>query len=127
MQNPNKLMSAAATAFALWRQNRSHPTQATPAKLQQQAVALLDHFPTPQVVAKLNVNSTILKRWANDIKDQNNFISLPDVIEPLPRSGQLNLELAFTNGCVMRLDGDISPAQLTAITQSVATQNVVAL
>ena len=90
-------------------------------------MVLLDHFPTPQVVAKLNINSTILKRWANDTKEQGDFIALPDVIEPLPQAAQLNLELAFANGCVMRLDGDISPAQLTAITQSVAAQNAVVL
>ena len=123
MQNPNELMSSTVAAFAQWRATRVHSTQTTPIKLQQQAVALLDHFSSSQVTANLNISGTNIKRWVADNNGQDDFILLPDVVAEPPKTSQLNLELTFGNGCLMRLNGDISPAQLTAITQSVAVQN----
>ena len=121
MQNSDERMAATVAAFEQWRAQRPHPKQVTPEPLQQQAVALLAHFPSPQVVSKLNISGTNLKRWTGQLPDQNQgteFITLPHHVDK-PQTTQLNLELAFGNGCLMRLCGDISPAQLTAITQSV--------
>jgi hypothetical protein len=121
MQNPDERMAATVAAFEQWRVQRPHPTQVTPEPLQQQAVALLAHFPSPQIIAKLNISGTNLKRWAEQLPTHNqvtDFITLPHQTDK-PETAQLNLELAFGNGCLMRLCGDISPAQLTAITQSV--------
>ncbi|MFT5163141.1 MAG: hypothetical protein ACI9FJ_001726 [Alteromonadaceae bacterium] len=47
------------------------------------------------------------------------FITLPR--EDIPPTAEFNLELTFGNGCHMRLCGDISPAQRSAITVSVTT------
>jgi hypothetical protein len=123
MQNPDEHMAATVASFEQWRAQRPHPTQVTPEYLQQQAVALLAHFPSPQVIAKLNISGTNLKRWAEQPPTSNQiteFITLPEQADK-PEVTPLNLELAFNNGCLMRLSGDISPAHLTAITQSVTT------
>jgi hypothetical protein len=131
MKNRDELMAATVAAFEQWRANRSHPTQATPKRLCQQAVALLEHFPSLQVISKLNISGTNLKRWAGHGQppEQNQvteFITLPTHLDK-PEPAQLNLELTFGNGCLMRLCGDISPAQLTAITQSVTRHDGAAL
>ena len=121
MQNSDERMAATVAAFEQWRAQRPHSTQVTPESLKQQAVALLAHFPSPQINAKLNISGTNLKRWAEQLPAQNQiteFITLPHQPDK-PQAAQSNLELSFGNGCLMRLSGDISPAQLTAITQSV--------
>ena len=80
MQNPDERMAATVAAFEQWRAQRPHPKQVTPERLQQQAVALLAYFPSPQVIAKLNISGTNLKRWAGELPTQNQiseFITLP--------------------------------------------------
>jgi hypothetical protein len=121
MTTPNQLMTAAVAAFEQWRKTRQHPTQRTPQKLQQQAVALLEHFPAPQIVSKLNISGTNLKYWTAQVKNETpEFVALPHVDEPEP--ARLNVELTFNNGCQMRLQGDISPELLMALTQGVIAQ-----
>jgi seryl-tRNA(Sec) selenium transferase len=123
MQNPNELLAATVAAFERWRTNRTSATQTTPPALQQQAVALLDNFSSSKIVIALNISGTNLKRWAGQLSPANGqlvateFITLPR--EDNPPTAELNLELTFGNGCHMRLCGDISPAQLSAITVSV--------
>jgi hypothetical protein len=123
-----RLMTAAVAAFERWRQTRQHPTQKTPEKRQQQAVVLLEHFPAPQIVAKLNINGNNLKRWdqsaqpSSQSNDVAAFVPLPYIDEPKRPAPDLSLELAFNNGCHLRLQGDISPQLLTALTQSVIAQ-----
>jgi hypothetical protein len=123
-----QLMTAAVAAFEQWRKVRQHPTEKTPKTLQQQAVVLLEHFPAPQVVAKPNISGYNLKRWAQSAQgaSQSNdvaaFVALPCIEEPERPASNLSLELAFNNGCHLRLQGDISPQLLVALTQSVTAQ-----
>ena len=120
MQNPDEMMALAVTVFQQWRKTRVHRVVKTPKALQQQAVALLAHFSSSKITSALKLSGANLKRWSTNLQDQHNpteFVSLPPVDRPLP--APLSLELAFSNGCHMRLCGDISPAKLIAITQSV--------
>lgn len=124
MQNPDKMMALAITAFEQWRKFRTHRVAKTPKALQQQAVALLTHFSSSKTMSALNISGANLKRWSSHAQMKNSiteFVALPSVNEPEPAS--LSVELAFGNGCRMRLCGDISPAQLTAITQSVVVSS----
>ena len=123
-----RLMTAAVAAFEQWRKTRQHPTEKTPEKLQQQAVVLLEHFPAPQIVAKLNISGNNLKRWSQSAQPSSPsngvaaFVALPCIDEPERSAPNLNLELTFNNGCHLSLQGDISPELLMALAQSVTTQ-----
>ena len=126
MQNPDEMMALAVTAFQQWRLTRAHRAVKTPKALQQQAVALLAHFSSSKIMSALKLSGANLKRWSTNLQVQHNlteFVALPPVDEPLP--APLSLELAFSNGCHMRLCGDITPAQLIAITQSVTASSKV--
>ena len=127
MQNPDEMMAIAVTAFQQWRNTRAHRVVKTPEALQQQAVALLAHFSSSKITAALGVSGANFKRWSSQKTTKHSlteFVALPAVDEP--QSAPLSLELAFSNGCHLRLCGDISPAQLTVITQSAATFSEVA-
>lgn len=124
MQNPDKMMATAITAFEQWRQNRVNKAVKTPSLLQQQAVALLAHFSSSKINTTLNISGANLKRWSAQVHNkqrQTEFIALPPIDEASPAA--LNMTLVFNNGCHMRLCGELSPAQLSAITQSVATSS----
>jgi hypothetical protein len=108
MQMPNEMMASAIVAFELWRENKGYCAAKIPENLRQQAVALLDHFSSSKIVSALSLSGTGLKRWS---LDDNAAIT------------SLNVELSFGNGCHMRLCGEISPAQLTAITQTVTAHS----
>ena len=117
MQNPDEMMALAVTTFQQWRLTRAHRAVKTPRALQQQAVALLAHFSSSKIMSALKLSGANLKRWSTNLQVQHHlteFVALPPVDEPLP--APLSLELAFSNGCHMRLCGDITPAQLIAIT-----------
>jgi hypothetical protein len=121
MQNSDKMMASAIIAFEKWRQMRVNRAK-TPVALQQQAVALLAHFSSSKITSALNVSGANLKRWSDLAQDKQSlteFIALPPSDEP--SSAPLNLALVFNNGANMRLCGELSPVQLTAIIQSVAT------
>ena len=128
MTKQNQLMTAAVAAFDQWRKTRQHSTEKTPEMLQQQAVVLLEHFPAPQIVAKLNIKGDSLKRWnqseqpSSPSNDVAAFVALPCIDEPKQSAPNLNLEVAFNNGCHLRLQGDISPQLLMALTQSITAQ-----
>lgn len=124
MQNPDEMMSSAITAFKQWRDTRVNRAVKTPAVLQAQASALLKHFPSSKVTVALSISGTNLKRWsklAQEKQDLTEFVALPSIESPSP--SQLSVEVAFNNGCHMRLCGELSSAQLTAITQSVAASS----
>lgn len=120
MTTQNQPMAAAIAAFEQWRNRRVHPTEKTPVTLQQQAVALLDHYCVSQITSTLNVSSTNLKRWAGlseHHQDDTEFVTLPHVVDPSPP--RLTLELAFSNGCHLCLQGDISAELLVALTHEI--------
>ncbi|MFT4927400.1 MAG: hypothetical protein ACI8WB_003507 [Phenylobacterium sp.] len=122
MTKQNQLMAAAIAAFEQWRRARVHPTQRTPDPLQQQAVALLEHYAFSQITSTLNISVPNLKRWAQSSPQTSEiaeFVALPHVRVDEPHQPELSLELAFNNGCHMRLQGDISPEHLIALTQGV--------
>jgi hypothetical protein len=124
MQNPDEMMNAAITAFQLWRENKKGRSVQTPAVLRQQAVALRKYFSSSKITSALNISGSNIKSWSKPVQDkqgQPEFITLPSVDAALtaPIPAPLNLQITFANGCHMQLCGDISPAQLTAITQSV--------
>jgi hypothetical protein len=94
----------------------------TPENLRQQAVVLLDHFSSSKIVSALSFSGTGLKRWSlDDNAELTEFVTLPTIGNAAITS--LNVELSFGNGCHMRLCGEISPAQLTAITQTVTAHS----
>ncbi len=123
MTTQNQPMTAAIAAFSQWRKTGVHPTEKTPLTLQQQAIALLDHYSVSQITATLNVSSTNLKRWAGlaeHHQDVTEFVALPHVVDPPP--SPLNLELTFSNGCQLCLQGDISAELLVALTHEIHGQ-----
>lgn len=122
MTNQNQRMTAAVAAFEQWRNARVHPTEKTPNALQKQAVALLPYFSTHEIISTLNISGTNLKRWSGHPKEVAQFVTLPHVDQPQTQSTGLNLELAFNNGCHLRLQGDISAELLMALTQTVTAQ-----
>jgi hypothetical protein len=122
MQTPNEMMASAIVAFELWRENKGHSAAKTPENLRQQAVALLDHFSSSKIVSALSLSGTGLKRWSlDDNAELTEFVTLPTIDNAAITS--LNVELSSGNGCHMRLCGEISPAQLTAITQTVTAHS----
>ena len=136
-QNENQQLAAATTAFEQWRSTRTYPKAKTPEALRQQAVALLScHSPATVMKtlrqASLKISGSNLQRWSKqpqqaDSEAAATFVALPVVDEPVcADAGGLNLELSFNNGCHMRVQGAISPAQLTALAQSAALQAGVA-
>ena len=124
MQNPDEMMASAITAFEQWRQTRVNRAAKTPIVLQQQAAALLAHFASSKITSALKISGTNIKRWSKQVKNKQiltEFVPLPLIDEPA--SDTLNVALVFNNGCHMRLCGELSPAQLTAITQSIAASS----
>ena len=121
MTSPEKMMASAITAFKQWRETRVNRTVKTPVALQLQAVDLLTHFPSSKITSILNISGTNLKCWSKqqDKQSQTEFITLPPI--EAPSSASLSVTLTFNNGAHMCLCGELSPAQLTAITQSAAT------
>lgn len=122
MQTPDDLMALAITAFEQWRKTRVHRVLKTPEILQQQAVELLTHFSSSQIMKTLNISGTNFKQWTKQHKHNlAEFITLPPIEQP--SSAPLSLELAFGDACHLRLYGEISPAQLSAITQSITASS----
>jgi hypothetical protein len=123
MKNPEKMMVSTIAAFKQWRQTRVHRTVKTPLILQTQAAALLAHFSYSKITSALNISGTNLKCWfeQQDKQSQTEFITLPPL--DAPSSTSLSVTLTFNNGAHMCLCGELSPDQLTAITQSVAASS----
>ena len=122
MANQNQQLSAVATAFEQWRNTRAYPKVKTPETLRQQAVALLAHYSASTIIKTLNISGTNMQRWSQQSQASSSeaeFVTLPYVAEPVRADAGLNLELTFNNGCQLRLQGDISPAQLLALAQGV--------
>ena len=124
MKNPDEMMLSAITAFKKWRDTRVNRAVKTPTVLQEKAFALLKHFPSSKVTVALSISGTNLKHWsklAQEKQDLTEFVALPSIVSP--SSAPLSVEVAFNNGCHMRLCGELSSVQLTAITQSVAASS----
>ena len=124
MQNPDEMMASTITAFKQWRDTRVNRAVKTPTVLQAQASALLKHFPSSKITVALSISGTNLKRWSTLVQDEQNlteFVALPPL--EAPSSAPLSMQVVFNNGCHLRLCGELSLAQLTAITQSVATSS----
>ena len=122
MQNQSALERVAA-AFEHWRQTRLNSVEKIPDELRRQAVALLEHYRLSQIMQTLRVNSTQLKTWRNllssDIELSPAFITLPIEPEPEPESAPvLNLAVSLPGGCQLRLQGDIRPELMSALTHS---------
>jgi hypothetical protein len=124
MQNPDEMMASAITAFKQWRDTRVNRAVKTPTILQAQASSLLKHFPSSKITVALSISGTNLKRWSTLVQDGQSlteFVALPPL--EAPSSAPLSMQVVFNNGCHLRLCGELSPAQLTAITQSVAASS----
>ncbi len=119
MTNQDQL-TLVANAFAQWRQTRPHRSTAIPDSLRQQAVALQTHYTKGKIINILRLSGSQLTAWTQQTKPDDHhtdFIPLPSATASAKEP--LNLELSFRNGCQLRLSGDISPALLTALAQSV--------
>ena len=124
MQNPDEMMASAITVFTKWREKRVNRAVKTPSALQAQAVALIAHFSSSKITSALNISGTNLKRWSKQLQDNQSlteFVALPSIDQS--SATPLSLGLVFNNGSNMHLCGDLSPAQLTAIIQSVAASS----
>jgi hypothetical protein len=125
MSNPNQQLAAAVTAFEQWRKTRAYAKVKTPEPLRQQVVALLSHYPASIIIKTLKISRSNMKRWSQQSQNspaENQFVALAAVDEAThPEPLGLDLELTFNSGCQLRLQGDISPAQLTALVQGVNT------
>jgi hypothetical protein len=101
------------------------PLFKTPEPLCQQAVALLAHYLASTIIKTLKISSNNMKRRSQQlpaIGGEAELVILLCIGEPVDATpAGFNLELAFNNGCRLRLQGDISPAQLTALMQDVNT------
>ena len=123
MSDQHQQLTAAATAFEEWRNSRVHTREKTPEALQQQVAALLPHYATSTIKKALKISGSNMKRWSQQpqaTSAEGEFVTLPFDDEPVHTAQpDFNLELTFNNGCRLRLQGDISPAQLSALAQSV--------
>ncbi len=128
MPNQDRL-EITASAFEDWRNNRSHSAHKTPETLRQQALALLPHYSTSKIIRTLKLSHTQLKIWSGKSKRVNKplkFVALPPSSKQ-PCLAPLALELVFTNGCQMKLTGEISSEILSSLLQTLSTQGSVSL
>jgi hypothetical protein len=119
MQNPDEMMALAVTAFQHWRTSRAHRVVKTPHALQQQAAALRASFSSSKIMKALSVSGTNLKRWSSQKQTKRSlteFVALPSINEPQP--APLSLELAFTNGCHLRLCENVTNKRVTHAVQT---------
>lgn len=115
MSNSDQL-SRAVTAFEQWRQTKNGRHTTTPARLRQQAVALLDAYSSSTITSALRLSGSQLKSWAGSHhRDEQPpvFVHLP--LTASPQQPVLNIALHFRHGGQLTLSGDISPALLGAM------------
>lgn len=91
---PPPSLETVASYFASWRKNRGSKREPIPESLRNIATTLKSRYPVGQIKAALNVNSNMLKHWANDHCSNGSpqFLSLPPsstVSEQVSRSVKL--------------------------------------
>jgi hypothetical protein len=121
MQTQEPLL-ATAGAFKHWRLTRSGSNAKTPELLRQQAVALIPDYSISQIITALKLNHAQLKRWSQSASPATNFVTLPDV-DDKPDPAPINLELCFTSGAQLRLNGAISSTLVCSLVQTLAARS----
>lgn len=109
-----------AIAFEQWRNNRVSSHARIPESLRQQAVGLLPFYPIRKITTTLKLSHSQLKRWTGALSSDNeaaSFVRLPS-IEKEVHSNQLNLELRFNNGTLLKLAGELSSTLLSSLVQT---------
>lgn len=112
--------------FSRWRQTRTYVRAAVPDALRQKALAMLTRHSTAAVVEALGVTHSMLRRWALDHADSgmdSAFISLPLATQETQTAddASMTLTISLNASQQIRLQGQFSPEQLTALMRSIVT------
>jgi hypothetical protein len=131
MSNQDPLLMASA-AFEQWRHDRRYNNERTPRTLRQQAVALLELYPSATITSALHITTTQLTRWrgmaGKTVQYRDNaelagheFVSLPldNIPDDVSAPDTLCLTLLFASGHQLKLSGAISASMLSALVQQV--------
>lgn len=117
-------LHAVASDFARWRQSRASRRQAVPSALRQHAVELLRDHKQSQVLAALNINHAMLKRWQGDNshRPHETFVALSDAARnEVPASHPVHVVLRHRGGGEIHLSGELSPAHVSGVVQTFLT------
>jgi hypothetical protein len=99
-------LSTAVIAFERWRSNRNGRQVPTPTTLREQAVSLLNHYSSSQIISALSISGSQLKQWRNSFEPTDKtfpFVHLP--ISPSLTNPSVNVELRFASGEQVFLSG----------------------
>tara|TARA_R110001583_G_scaffold22560_1_gene84546 strand:+ start:515 stop:880 length:366 start_codon:yes stop_codon:yes gene_type:complete len=108
MPNQDQLPTV-VTAFEHWRNNRNGRQVPTPTALREQAVALLNHYSSSQIISALRISGSQLKQWRNSAaptETKPQFVHLP--ISSPPTLPSVKVELCFASGDQMNLSGAVN-------------------
>jgi len=122
MQQPT--LTSVAEEFQQWRNTRKSPRGKTPKHLRHQAIALLEHHNITSVIEALRLNSSTLKSWQKKAitTQPNEFVVLPNEPAPVCDSGALQISVRSASGAEISISGQLSPAHIKVLMQSLQTQ-----
>ena len=115
MPNQDQLPTV-VTAFEHWRSNRNGRQVPTPTALREQAVALLHHYSSSQIISALRISGSQLKQWRNSAaptETKTQFIHLP--LSTSPTQSSVKVELCFASGVQMHLSGVVNSDMLVSL------------
>ncbi len=120
MMTPTDLESA-VDSFRQWHAAHPNPRAKTPSHLQQQALDLLAHYPTAQVIEALGITPYKIRRWQR-LRDHESppseFVALENVMAtPNEITSGLHITLQINRGAQLSLSGSLSAQHLTALVQ----------
>ncbi|MDE1465951.1 helix-turn-helix domain-containing protein [Spartinivicinus poritis] len=113
-------LDSVAQAFKAWRDNQPSGRSKTPIELRQQAIALLADHSISQVIKRLGLSHSALKRW-QQTTDTVQPIKTPFITLPMPESvsAPLCITLCLPNDTHMVIEGDLSSDQLMGLVQAI--------
>ena len=87
-------------AFEHWHTHRTSARHATPKRLKNMAVALLEHHPKSLVCKTLSLNHVVLKSWATAdiVEPVSEFVSLPPDTPSCEPTQKAELKIVLPNG-----------------------------
>ena len=130
MLSPEDQLIQTAKLVEQWQQAKKYQTSPVPAQLRQQIMALFEHFSYTKVKSNLNISTTLLYRWSQEYKNNDNqqpsqnkeavqytqFVELPSACQS--QENGISLELSFNNQYQIRLTGNVSTQQLDVFTRN---------
>jgi len=115
---PSATLEELAASFEEWRASRPYRRAPVPDELRRQALDLLaDHTPN-QVCARLGINGHMLKKWRarfEQAPEPAAFVPLEIPAPPADETPTVRVCFSYADGVRATLEGELSPAQLTAL------------